>query len=69
MMHDENSAPNQVDDKKPTDPSTHLAQGVAGAEPPLEKEGALDGRRHKTAAGFWSIYETAPNRVSFPRAN
>ena len=56
--HDENSAPNQADDHKPTDPDAHLAKGVSGDEPPLEREGAHDGRRHKTAAGFWSIYET-----------
>ncbi len=57
--HDESNAPNQADDQKPTDPTAHLAIGVKGAEPPLEEEGAHDGPRHKTAAGLWSIYETA----------
>jgi molybdopterin-dependent oxidoreductase alpha subunit len=56
--HDENSAPNQARTVKPTDPNAHLAQGVEGAEPPLEAEGAHDGRRDTTAAGFRSIYET-----------
>jgi molybdopterin-dependent oxidoreductase alpha subunit len=57
--HDETNAPNQRDDGKPTDPTAHLAKGVAGAEPPQEVEGAQDGRRHKTAAGLYAIYETA----------
>ena len=56
--HDENSAPNQADTIKPTDPNAHLARGVDGAEPPLEKKGAHDGRRDTTAAGIRSIYET-----------
>ena len=57
--HDENSAPNQAHQKQPTDREAHLAHGVEGAQPPLEKKGADDGRREKTAAGFHSIYETA----------
>ena len=57
--HDENSAPNQTREKMPADPAAHLAQGVSGAQPPLEEQGAEKGRRHKTAAGFASIYETA----------
>jgi len=56
--HDENSAPNQADQKRPTDPNAHLAHGVAGAQPPLEEKGAHDGRRSKTAAGLTAIYET-----------
>ena len=56
--HDENSAPNQADDAKPTETTAHLAHGVPGAEPPLEKEGAIDGERDKTAAGFYALYET-----------
>lgn len=56
--HDENSAPNQARTVRPTDPNAHLARGVEGAEPPLEAEGAHDGRRDTTAAGFRSIYET-----------
>src|SRR5205809_416887 len=44
--HDENSAPNQSKELKPTDPDAHLAHGIDGAQPPLEPEGAEDGRRH-----------------------
>ena len=36
-----------------------LAHRVRGAEPPLEKDGAERSRRHETAAGLTSIYETA----------
>jgi molybdopterin-dependent oxidoreductase alpha subunit len=57
--HDENNAPNQADAEKPTDPTAGSAQGVPGAQPPLEMDGAKDSRRHRTAAGFTSIYETA----------
>ncbi len=57
--HDENSAPNQAKDVHPTDPDAHLAHGVDGAQPPLERNGADEGRRHKTAAGAYAIYETA----------
>jgi molybdopterin-dependent oxidoreductase alpha subunit len=57
--HDENDAPNQSDSKQPSDPTAHLAKGVEGAQSPLEGEGAHDGRRHKTAAGIYAIYETA----------
>src|ERR1051325_2737502 len=56
--HDENNAPNQSDDAKPTDLTAHLARGVAGGEPPPEKEGAVDRERDKTAAGFRALYET-----------
>jgi molybdopterin-dependent oxidoreductase alpha subunit len=56
--HDENSAPNQAREFKPTDPTAHLARGVDGAEPPFEADGAHETRRHKTAAGLSSIYET-----------
>ena len=57
--HDENNAPDQADEQKPTDPAAHLAKGVEGDQPPLEEQGAHDGRRHKTAAGLYAIYETA----------
>ncbi len=57
--HDENSAPNQARTEKPTDPDAHLAEGVDGAQPPLESNGAHEGRRQMTAAGLHSIYETA----------
>ena len=56
--HDENNAPNQADQERPTDPTAHLAKGVAGAQPPLEGKGARESSRHKIAAGFYSIYET-----------
>jgi molybdopterin-dependent oxidoreductase alpha subunit len=57
--HDENSAPDQADSGPRRAPEAALAQGVPGAEPPLEHEGARHGRRELTAAGFTSIYETA----------
>jgi molybdopterin-dependent oxidoreductase alpha subunit len=57
--HDENNAPNQAKGAGPTDPAAHLAKGVPGAQPPLEQKGADPGDRHKTAAGYYSIYETA----------
>src|ERR1700761_7823882 len=57
--HDENSAPNQARERTAVDATAHLAQGAPGAQPPVEKKGADKGRRHKTAAGFASIYETA----------
>jgi hypothetical protein len=57
--HDENNAPNQAKNENPTDPEAHLANGVSGAQPPLEEKGARAGHRHKTAAGCYSIYETA----------
>ena len=57
--HDENNAPNQADDARPTDPTAHLAKGVPGAQPPLEEAGPHPVSRHKIAAGFYSIYETA----------
>ncbi|HEV8002512.1 MAG TPA: hypothetical protein VGP63_21680, partial [Planctomycetaceae bacterium] len=57
---DENSAPNQLEgEKRATDPTAHLAQGIEGAEPPLETEGAHEGHRHTTAAGLRAVYETA----------
>jgi len=57
--HDENSAPNQAHDKKPTDMEAHLAIGVEGSQPPLEQKGVHDGKGEQAAAGFHSIYETA----------
>ena len=58
-QHDENSAPNQADEAKPTDRNAARARGVDGAESPSEKDDPHPGRRHKTAASFSSIYETA----------
>src|ERR1700683_1612366 len=57
--HDENSAPNQADSHKPTDPNAHRAAELREAQPPLEEQGAHEGRRPHTAAGLTAIYETA----------
>src|SRR6266511_4197816 len=57
--YDENSAPGQMDTGKPSTSEAHFAQGVSGAEPPLEQEGARHVKRHETAAGLTSVYETA----------
>ena len=57
-QHDENNAPNQADDAKPTDLDAHHARGPREAQSPLEDRGAHRSRRHRTAAGFYSIYET-----------
>ncbi len=56
--HDENSAPNQQDDEKPTDPNAGLAQGIPGAEPPLEKTGAAKGIAIQRRRGC-AVYQTA----------
>jgi molybdopterin-dependent oxidoreductase alpha subunit len=57
--HDETNAPNQAKEQKPTELHADLARGVAGAQPPLEQEGAQQKRRNTTAAGLYAIYETA----------
>ena len=54
---DENSAPNQRDDK-PAVPDAHLAAGIPGAEPPPEEKDPKAGRRDLAAAGLSSIWET-----------
>jgi molybdopterin-dependent oxidoreductase alpha subunit len=59
---DENSAPGQVDQGKPTVLGADRAQGVAGAEPPMET-GAERGKRHTSAAGLFSIWETTQRGV------
>jgi molybdopterin-dependent oxidoreductase alpha subunit len=56
--HDENSAPGQADSKVPHSPEAHVAEGVHGAEPPLEQGGARRGHRELSAAGLSSVYET-----------
>jgi molybdopterin-dependent oxidoreductase alpha subunit len=56
---DENSAPGQAGDAPPTAPAADRAAGVPGAEPPLEREGARNGKRDRGAGGFTSIWETA----------
>jgi molybdopterin-dependent oxidoreductase alpha subunit len=58
-VHDENSAPNQRDDARPTEPDASLAEGIPGAEPPLEQEGAREGHRHTTAAGLYAVFEAS----------
>jgi molybdopterin-dependent oxidoreductase alpha subunit len=57
-QHDENSAPDQSDSELPPAHDAHLAEGIAGAEPPLETQGAHAARRELHAAGLPSIYET-----------
>ncbi len=56
--HDENSAPDQQDDGRPTDPTAHLAVGVAGAQPPAQGDEARVSHHHMTAAGITAVYET-----------
>ena len=58
-VHDENDAPDQLDDGKVMDESTDQAVGAAGAQAPLEEEGARQGHHDKTAAGFPALYQTA----------
>jgi molybdopterin-dependent oxidoreductase alpha subunit len=55
---DENSAPDQVDDGKPTAVGADRVPGVAGAEPPFEVQPARVGKRDASAGGFTSIWET-----------
>ncbi len=58
--HDETNAPVQNDDNmKPTDPTAGLAKGMAGAQPPLESDGARETHQSKTAAGLRAVYQTA----------
>jgi len=57
-VHDENNAPNQAHTEKPTDPEAASAHGIEGAQPPEVGKGAHEGRRDKTAAGLYAIYET-----------
>ena len=57
--HDENSAPpDEQVDAPPPPASANRAEGIPGAEPPLEEEPARVGRRKQSAAGFTSIWET-----------
>ena len=60
---DQNSAPGQADNEKPTVVNAHLAAGVPGAEPPPEKEPATVGKRHLSAGGWYSIWETTKRGV------
>jgi anaerobic selenocysteine-containing dehydrogenase len=56
---DENSPPpDETVDASPTPANADRAEGVAGAEPPLEDEPARIGRRKTSAAGFRSVWET-----------
>jgi molybdopterin-dependent oxidoreductase alpha subunit len=56
---DENSAPHQTHARPEPAPGADHAEGVAGAEPPLELEKARRGAREQSAAGLSSIVETA----------
>jgi molybdopterin-dependent oxidoreductase alpha subunit len=60
---DENSAPGQGDDEKPTPKGAHLARRVPGAEPPPESRAPRIGKRDKSAAGLTSIWETVHRGV------
>jgi molybdopterin-dependent oxidoreductase alpha subunit len=60
---DENSAPGQADDPRPTAVRADRAQGVAGDEPPAEETAPRVGRRMRTAAGLTSIWETVHRGV------
>ncbi len=48
-----------TEESKPTDRQSDLAVPVPGAEPPFDCDDPKAGRRHKVAASFASIYETA----------
>ncbi len=54
---DEDSAPNQPDAKVAV-ADADLARGVAGAEPPPEETSPEAGKRHLSAAGLTSIWDT-----------
>jgi molybdopterin-dependent oxidoreductase alpha subunit len=56
--HDENSAPHQGHHPPEPAPDADLAQGVVGAEPPLEATPARRHERELSAAGLSSILET-----------
>ncbi|HEY2899084.1 MAG TPA: FdhF/YdeP family oxidoreductase [Polyangia bacterium] len=60
---DENSAPDQQDQDKPTVVGAHLAAGVPGDEPPPETRPATIKKRDLTAAGWTSIWETTHRGV------
>jgi molybdopterin-dependent oxidoreductase alpha subunit len=64
-QHDENSAPQQADSELPPPEGAHLAEGAAGAEPPLEARGALSKPRELHAAGLTSIYETFHHTLGY----
>jgi molybdopterin-dependent oxidoreductase alpha subunit len=56
--NDQNNAPGQADDEKPSVRAADRAEGVPGAEPPLDKQRVRIGKRDRTAAGLTSIWET-----------
>jgi molybdopterin-dependent oxidoreductase alpha subunit len=61
QRHDERNptdAPYQADHGPAPAHDADLAEGVVGAEPPLERERARRGKRELSAAGFPSIFET-----------
>lgn len=55
---DENSAPDQRDEGRPTVVDADRARGVRGAEPSRRGDEPKVTHRDKTAAGFHAIYET-----------
>ena len=62
--HDENSAPaEQQVDPQPSVRGADRAQGIPGAEPPLEEQAARVGKRSLAAAGLRSIWETTRRGV------
>ncbi len=62
--HDENSAPAQQQvDAAPAVAGADRAQGIPGAEPPLEEQAARVGKRSLAAAGLRSIWETTRRGV------
>jgi len=62
---DENNALDQRDSGHPTPRGSHLAEGIAGAEPPLELQGAKVGKRHLHAAGLYSVWETTHRGLTY----
>jgi molybdopterin-dependent oxidoreductase alpha subunit len=58
---DDNGAPGHGEaepDQQQPPADAHLAQGVPGAEPPLEEQAARTGHRKQSAGGVTSIWET-----------
>jgi molybdopterin-dependent oxidoreductase alpha subunit len=62
---DENNALDQRDSGHPAPVGSHLTEGIAGAEPPLELQGAKLGKRHLHAAGLYSVWETTHRGLTY----
>jgi molybdopterin-dependent oxidoreductase alpha subunit len=58
VNHSQNDAPVDGGVLKATAVEAGKPSDVSGAQPPLEIDGADEGRRHTTAAGLYAIYET-----------